>query len=114
MDSDRRRSPRIELLGQLHGRVVPYDVSVTVRNVSLGGLSLESPFPFPLGASHDFRLMLGDDSTVRLRGTILRCDAERASDGSTYFITGVRFVEEVPDDDDQDGGTITDLIDRLE
>ena len=111
MSVDRRRSPRVELLGQLHGRVVPYDVNVTVRNISLGGMSIESPFPFPVGVSHDFRLTLGDESSVRLRGAILRCDSERAADGSTYFLTGIRFLDESPEEAE---AGIGDIMERLE
>jgi hypothetical protein len=110
MADDRRRAPRVELLGQIHGQVVPYDVTVTVRNVSLGGLSLETPFPFPLGVAHDFRLRLGDDSAVLLRGTILRCEAQRAHDGSTVYLTGVQFLDDPADDDESGIGT---LLDRL-
>lgn len=99
MTQDRRRSPRIELLGRLHGRVVAYDVSVVVRNVSLGGLSLESAFPFTVGVVHAFRLTLGDESSVELRGTILRSAEERAPDGTTRYVTGVQFVDDAAGDD---------------
>jgi hypothetical protein len=98
MAVERRHSPRIELLGQLHGRVVAYDVPVVVRNVSLGGLLLESTFPFTEGAVHGFRLTLGDDSSVELRGTVLRCREETAADGSTRFVTGVQFVDDAVDE----------------
>ena len=100
MPVERRRSPRIELLGQLHGRVVAYDVSVVVRNVSLGGLSLESTFPFTVGVVHSFRLTLGDESSVELRGTILRCVEELAPDGGKRYITGVQFVDDAGGDDE--------------
>ena len=108
MAVDRRRSPRVELLGQLHGRVVAYDVSVVVRNVSLGGLLLESTFPFTVGVVHSFRLTLGDDSSVELRGTILRCTEETGPDGAQRYVVGVQFVDE-PEGDESIGG----LIDRL-
>lgn len=111
MGAERRRSPRVELLGQIHGSVVAYDVAVTVRNVSLGGLSLETPFPFPVGVAHDFRLTLGDDSAVLLRGTVLRCEAERTADGSTMYVTGVQFVDETPGDGE---ASIGDLMQRLD
>ena len=37
MSSDRRHSPRIEILGRLHGHTVAFDVPVTVREISLDG-----------------------------------------------------------------------------
>lgn len=109
MPVERRRSPRIELLGQLHGRVVAYDGSVVVRNISLGGLSLESTFPFTVGVVHSFRLTLGDDSSVELRGTILRCAEETGPDGAQRYVTGVKFMDEAESDDD----SIEGLLNRL-
>lgn len=109
MSQERRRSPRIELLGQLHGRVVAYDVSVVVRNVSLGGMSLESAFPFTVGVVHAFRLTLGDDSSVELRGTVLRCVEEKAQDGAKRYLTGVQFVDDQPAEDPGIGGLMNKL-----
>jgi hypothetical protein len=106
MSQERRRSPRIELLGQLHGRVVTYDKSVSVRNVSLGGLSLESAFAFTVGVVHAFRLTLGDGSSVELRGTVLRCREEPTLDGSTRYITGVQFVDDATEGDEGIGPLI--------
>jgi hypothetical protein len=110
MSADRRRAPRIELLGRLHGRIVPYDLTVAVRNVSLGGLLFAAPMEFPVGVVHDFRLMLGDETTVLLRGTVLRSTEEQDDSGDTVYVTAVEFVDEAAGD----GPGIEDLIDRLE
>lgn len=111
MSSDRRRSPRIEILGRLHGQVTSLAVSVTVREISVGGLSMETAFEFPVGVIHDFRLEMGDGSLVDLRGKVLRSRAVRAADGSRLYISGVQFIDD--DDDDDDGPTVEDLVDRL-
>jgi hypothetical protein len=111
MTVDRRRSPRIEILGRMYGRMVAYDIDVTVRNMSLGGLSLESSTPFPVGVTQDFRLMLGDESAVLLRGTVVRCEPEQTADGETIYVTGIQFVEDTPGEAHPG---VEDLIERLE
>ena len=112
MSSDRRRSPRIEILGRLHGQVTSLDVAVTVREISVGGMSMETAFEFPVGVIHDFRLEMGDGSWVELRGRVLRSRSIAAPDGSRVYISGVQFLDDDPDDED-DGPTVDDLLDRL-
>jgi hypothetical protein len=97
MSRDRRRSPRIEILGRLHGHIATLDVPVNVLEMSLGGLSMETSFPFPSGAVHEFRLTLGDGSFVLLQGRIVHSRPKTAADGSSLFVTGVQFVDEDED-----------------
>jgi hypothetical protein len=110
MHVERRRAPRVEVLGRLHGHVVSIDAPVTVREVSLGGLSFSSALNLPIGAVHEFRLTLGDDSSVLLRGRIVRSELRRSDDGSSVYVTGVQFVEE---EAAEDAGSIGNLIDRM-
>src|SRR5262245_6580017 len=107
--SDRRRSPRIEILERLHGHVASLDVAVKVREMSLGGMGIETDFPFPVGAVHDFRLTLGDGSTVVLRGTVLRCRKETDAEGKALYISGVQFVDDESAGDSA-AGTVIDKI----
>ncbi len=110
MSSDRRRSPRIEILGRLHGHAVSLDVPVAVREISLGGMALETSFPFPVGAIHEFRLTLGDGSQVQLNGRVMHSRATSVAEGQPGFLTGIQFVDEEPPEEDTSVG---DLIDRL-
>jgi hypothetical protein len=103
MGSERRRSPRIEMLGRVHGHVTSLDVAVTVREMSLGGMSLETEFAFPEGTVHAFVLTLGDGSAVDLRGRVVRCMEAPRGDGTRRYITGIQFVDEEP----------TDVIDKM-
>ena len=93
---DRRRNPRIQLLGRLHGRVVALEVAVTVTEISLGGMAIETEIDFPRGAEHEFKLTLGDDSTVRLRGRIAH--SQRLAGDPPRFLSGIEFIEEVDGD----------------
>jgi PilZ domain len=96
MSADRRRSPRIEILGRLHGHIASLDVPVTVREISLGGLSLETSFAFPTGIVHEFRLTLGDGSAVELRGRIVYSRDGTSPEGEHIFVSGVQFVDDEP------------------
>jgi hypothetical protein len=106
MANDRRGSPRIEILERIHGHIASIDTDVRVREMSLGGMGIETDFPFPVGAIHEFRLRLGDDSTVLLRGKILRCREQTNDDGVQTFVSGVQFLDEDPPGDSPVGGLI--------
>ena len=108
MSIDRRRSPRIELLGRLHGHVVSLDVPVIVREISLGGMAVETTFSFPVGVVHEFRLTLGDGAHVVLRGQA-RHSRQVSGRGET-FVTGFQFVDE---DTTGHPGAVGDLIDQI-
>jgi hypothetical protein len=110
MTDDRRRSPRIELLGRLHGHSVSLDLPVRVVQISLGGMAIETSVSFPVGAMHLFRLTLGDDSTTELVGRVMH-SRNTAPEGATpIFTTGVQFVE----GDDESGEALGDLISRVQ
>ena len=84
------------------------DVPLTVREISLSGMSVEVPVPFPIDALHEFRLTLGDESTVLLRGRVVYCRPVKTGD-SPLFVCGVHFV----DDEPVTGQSVTDVIDRI-
>jgi hypothetical protein len=109
MNSDRRRSPRIKILGKLHGRLVALDLPLTVLEISLGGLSFETDLEFPVGAVHEYRLTLGDGSNAALKGRVVRCVRDgTASSTAPRFLVGVQFVEEPSE------GSVEDLLDGLD
>lgn len=106
--ADRRRSPRVEVLGKLQGQVVSLDVPIRVREISLGGMSIETQQGFSTGAVQEFLLTLGDGSSVELSGRVvysrLTTDAER-----TFYVSGIQFVDENETAEASVGG----IIDRV-
>ena len=68
---DRRRAVRVELLTQLQGQLLALDEEVRIRQVSLGGLQLESSAPLSLREVHDLRIGFesheGEGSTFWVR-----------------------------------------------
>jgi len=110
MTLDRRRAPRIELLGRLHGHSVSLDLPVSVLEISLGGMAIQTGLPFPVGAVHVFRLTLGDDSTVELNGRVMHCRNTAPTEATPVYVTGLQFVE---DDPSETAPSVGDLIDRV-
>jgi hypothetical protein len=110
MSADRRRSPRIEILGRLHGHIASLDVPVTVREISLGGLSIETSFAFPAGIVHEFRLTLGDGSAVVLRGRVVYSREGSSPDGEPVFVSGVQFIDDEPSSSDS---TVDHIIEKI-
>ena len=96
MGSERRRAPRVAILGRVHGHVASLDVAVTVREMSLGGLSMETAFAFPVGAVHEFRLTLGDGASVFLKGRVVYSREAPGPGGGAVYVTGVQFVDDDP------------------
>ena len=100
MMNERRKSKRVEILDRIHGHVVALDVAVTVLEMSLGGMRLETSFRFPTGSEHDFRLQMGDGSPLVLRGRVVRCLENIDRYGSTRYVSGIKFIDEEPPDGD--------------
>jgi hypothetical protein len=97
VNNDRRRSPRLEIMGRIHGHSVLLDTPVHVIEISLGGMAVETDMEFPLGVVHPFRLTLGDDSTVDLLGRVLRCRNIAEEGERARFRSGIQFVDEPAD-----------------
>ena len=111
MARERRRSARVAILGRLHGLAISLDVPVKVNDLSLGGMAIETPVAFPLGAVQEFQLTLGDDSAVVLRGRVVRSQTVATTGAPPAFITGVQFID---DDESGDSAEVGHLIERLE
>ena len=94
MGRERRRSPRVELLGLVSGRLLQPGTSVVVRDMSLGGLATETPFPFERGTIHDLQLTLGDGAAVDLRARVMHCRNIAAEGEEPKYFTGFQFVDE--------------------
>lgn len=88
---DRRRSPRVDLLADLQGHVVTLDDRVLVRQISEGGLTIETTAPLSLRQYHDFRLSVGMRSAV-VRARVLHNRVQVRGDLVAY-VAGLEFVD---------------------
>ena len=92
--SEEARPPR---LGEpaTHAAIARLWIAITVREIGFGGFSIETVFPLPVDAIHDFRFTLRNGSTVTVRGRVVHC-REDARESATIYIAGLEFVDALP------------------
>jgi len=91
-----RRSPRIDVRHRLSGRIVAFDLPVVVRDISLGGFSIESDRDLPAGA-HDIRLHEGERWSVTVNASSRHRQAIKAQDGAMRYVMGFEYNDQNPD-----------------
>lgn len=89
--SDKRDSERVELLGALNGEVMVFQPSA-IRQMSHGGMQVETGFPLQLDSLHDFRLTLGQRSVV-VKGRIAHSSISDVDGDVITYRSGVEFIE---------------------
>ena len=92
MASDNKRdSERVELLGALHGEVMVFQPTA-VRQMSHGGMQVETAFKLQLDSLHEFRLTLGNRSVV-VKGRVAHSRISDVDQDIITYRTGVEFIE---------------------
>ena len=94
LTNSRRRGPRIEVLGQLHGQLVAMNLPLLVRNLGAGGFGVESSIAFPAGASHKFRFTTAAGVAVVVTAQAKHCHELKMEDGTTRYRAGFSFILE--------------------
>ena len=91
VDDNKRDSERIELLGGLGGEVMVFQ-PLLIRQISKGGMQVETAFPLQLDSLHDFRLTLGDRSVV-VKGRVAHSRISDVDQDVVTYRSGVEFIE---------------------
>jgi hypothetical protein len=89
--NERRQFPRFETKDLVVGRLAGDDLPVRVRDVGLGGFSVETVDPLPTGVVHDVEFIAHDDWTTMVRARSLHCRPTIAPDGTPRYSTGFAF-----------------------
>ena len=108
--SERRRSPRIEILGQLDGHMMTVDAPVTILDLSLGGFGVESAAALDAGDIHDCRFTLRDGVSVILPAKVVHCRPKKGPKGSVRYLAGLEFLPQATPDAE---AARVQLIDRI-
>ena len=89
---ERRRYPRVELLGQVTGQPLTFDSPVVVRDLSIGGFSIETSIPLRPGETHEFRFALGDSISIIVLATVKH---QRTAAGRVpgRYLVGLEFLD---------------------
>ena len=91
---ERRRYPRIEMVGRITGQVLPLSEPVVVLDMSRSGFAMQTRVMFPIGAVYEFRLMLPDMSApLTISAQIVHSVQTQGADGSTHYQSGLHFVD---------------------
>lgn len=97
LDTERRTSTRIELLGEINGKVMPFAMPVVLLDLSPGGFAISSPVPFARHAEYTFQFR-GRRPYGPIRAKDVHC--LRVSHGTTdaSYVAGFSFVFHRPSD----------------
>lgn len=94
---EQRRFPRIRVTSSLHGYSVDLDVSITIRDVSQGGFSLEGPVPYQVGAEQTFLFTSGDGVETLVRCQCRHSRMTTSAAGVALYVAGFEFLPQPED-----------------
>jgi hypothetical protein len=90
-DLPKRRSERLEIIGEPRGEVMVYQ-PMNLTEVSRFGAVIETTFPLMIESLHDFRFALGDRSIV-VKGRVVHARVCTVEDQATVYRSGIEFVD---------------------
>lgn len=87
---ERRRSPRVPVLGEIRAHLLPEGLPLPVLDLSAGGFAIQSVMPFERGAAHAFEFHSTHCSKLVVRAVTVHCLRVTADDES-WHIVGLSF-----------------------
>jgi hypothetical protein len=94
MTDDKRQAERVPMLGELYGEVMVFQ-PMLVRDISDGGVTVETRFPLQIDSLHDVRLTLGGTSIV-VKGRVVHAHISDVDQDIVVYRAGLEFVEPSP------------------
>ena len=91
MGAEKRDTERILILGDLKGEVMVFQ-PMAIRDISRGGVLVETTFPLQNDSLHDFRLTLGERSIV-VKGRVSYCGISDVEHEGVLYRSGIEFIE---------------------
>jgi hypothetical protein len=88
---DKREAERIQILGGLSGEVTMFQPMV-IKQISRGGVQVETGFRLQLQSLHDLKLTLGD-RTIIVKGRVVHCSISDVDQELVLYRSGLEFVE---------------------
>ncbi len=88
---DKREAERLGILGELHGEVMVFQ-PMTIREISRGGVQVETAVPLHVNSLHELRLTLGTRSVV-VRGRVVHCSISDVDQEQVIYRAGLEFIE---------------------
>jgi len=95
IDHDRRHAERTPILGALHGDIMVFQ-SMSIAEIGLAGVTIDTSFPLHLDSIHDLRLTLGG-SPIIVKGRVIHSHISDVEQDILMYRSGIEFVE-MPED----------------
>jgi hypothetical protein len=93
---DRRRFPRIQLLGDIHGHAEPFATPFALLDIGSGGFAVESTMPFEPAVEYTFRFgALHQFGPIRAKN--VHC-LHVSRGGATLYVAGFSFLVETAEE----------------
>ena len=89
-DSEKRRAERVPILGELQGEIMVFQ-PMLIRDISKGGVTVETRFPLHLDSLHDMRLTLANKSLV-VKGRVAHSKISDVDQDIVTYRSGLEFV----------------------
>ena len=107
-DDNHRDSERLELLGAVTGEVMVFQ-PMMIRQISTGGMEIETGFALQLDSLHDFRLTLSGGRSVVVKGRVAHARISDVDQDVIRYRSGIEFVEPP----DRVSAAIEEFLERL-
>ena len=91
VSDEKRDGERLPVLGDLFGEVMVYE-PMLIKEIGVGGATIETRYALHLDSLHDLRLALGDLSVV-VKGRVVHSRISDVDQDIVTYRTGVEFVE---------------------
>jgi hypothetical protein len=86
-----RIGPRVPILGHLGGDITVVE-PLLVKELGIGGATIETRFPLLIDSLHELRLILGD-LTVVIKGRVVHSHISDIDAEVVAYQSGIEFVE---------------------
>jgi hypothetical protein len=88
-----RRTPRLDVTGQIQGYLVELDAPAIVCEIGMGGFRVATRVETPVGAEYEFRFTLGNGNVMYARARSIHSRAVASRDGIPHlFMSGFAFT----------------------
>jgi hypothetical protein len=90
--------PRVEVLAQMGDELIALGVPATMVEAGTSAFTIETSFPFSVGAIHELRLTRLYGPIVRVRVRILSSRRASGPHGALRYSTNMEFVDALSED----------------
>jgi len=87
---DTRITERVSILGDLHGEMMVFQ-TMLIRDISEGGVTIETRFPLHIDSLHDVRLTLGETSVI-VKCRVAHSRISDVDQDVVTYRTGLEFI----------------------